>query len=146
MRRFITKPIRFTTAGQTLIEVVIAMGISVLILVTLVSGVTVSLRNIQFANNKAQATKYAQEAFEAVRTIRDRDWELITNGEHGLVWNETETQWDFAEGSDATGQLRRVVTITDGGTSNSKNVTVVVSWREGSEIKNVTLYTVVVKL
>ncbi len=122
------------------------MGISVLILVTLVSGVTVSLRNIQFANSKAQATKYAQEALEAVRSIRDRDWDLITDGEHGLMWSDAQAQWDFAQSSDTIGQLSRVVIITDGGTPDSKRVMVVVSWREGSEIKNVTLYTMVVKL
>ncbi len=146
MRRINTKANVLPMAGQTLIEVVIAMGISVLILVTLVSGVTVSLRNIQFANNKAQATKYAQEAFEAVRSIRDRDWTLLIDGEHGLVWDEVGAQWNFAQSSDTSGQLSRVVTITDGGTPDSKRVEVVVSWREGSEIKNVTLYTVVAKL
>ena len=80
------KPHRWITAGQTLVETVIASGIAVMVLVTLVAGVTVSLRNVQFARNKAQATKYAQEASEAVRSIRDRDWNQFTNGDHGLQW------------------------------------------------------------
>lgn len=57
--------------GQSLVEVVVSMGIISMILVGLVSAITYSLANTQFARNKALATKYSQEAIEWYRSERD---------------------------------------------------------------------------
>ncbi len=59
--------------GQTLIEVLIALTVGVLILGALVIATIVSIRNAQFSQNQIQATKYAQEAVDLVRTIRNRN-------------------------------------------------------------------------
>jgi type II secretory pathway pseudopilin PulG len=60
--------------GQSLIEIVVAIGVIVLILVALISAVTTGLRNAEFARNKGQATKYAQQVIEWLRTQRDAGW------------------------------------------------------------------------
>lgn len=57
--------------GQSLVEVVMAVGIISLILVGLVSAISFSLSNTQYARNKALATKYSQEALEWFRSERD---------------------------------------------------------------------------
>ena len=65
---------KFST-GQSLIEVVIVLGITVVVVVALVIVVLTSLKNAKFAQNQARATKYAQEALEQIKAIRDRDEE-----------------------------------------------------------------------
>lgn len=59
-------------SGQTLIEVVVVMAVSVIVIGALVFATISSLRNSQFSKNQAQATKLAQEGIERVRTARDR--------------------------------------------------------------------------
>jgi hypothetical protein len=61
-------------SGQSLFEVVLAVDLVAVILVGLISAVTVGLANAQFSRNKAQATKYAQEAVEWLRSQRDGSW------------------------------------------------------------------------
>lgn len=63
--------------GQSLFEVVIAIGVAALILVAIVSLSTTSLRNATFAKNNAVATKFAQEGNEWIRQQRDVGWETL---------------------------------------------------------------------
>src|SRR5689334_17998405 len=58
--------------GQTLLELIVVMAVSVIITGALVFAIISSLRNAQFAKNQAQATKLAQEEIEKVRSLRDR--------------------------------------------------------------------------
>lgn len=60
-------------AGQTLIEVIVVVTVSVIVVGALVFATIASLRNASFSKNQAQATKLAQDGLEKVRTIRDRD-------------------------------------------------------------------------
>lgn len=60
-------------AGQSLIEVIVAMTVGILVVTALTFATIFSLRNASFAKNSAQATKFAQEGIERVRTLRDRD-------------------------------------------------------------------------
>jgi Tfp pilus assembly protein PilV len=61
--------------GQSLLEIVLVIGIASVVLVGLTKATTVSLRNAQFAKNKTLATKYAQETMEKIRAYRDQnDW------------------------------------------------------------------------
>jgi type II secretory pathway pseudopilin PulG len=64
---------RINQQGQTLIEVLIALTVGVLILGALVIATIVSIRNAQFSQNQLQATKFAQEGIDLVRTIRNRN-------------------------------------------------------------------------
>lgn len=60
-------------SGQTLLELVVVVAVSVMVVGALVFATIASIRNAQFAKNQAQATKLAQEAIEKVRTARDRN-------------------------------------------------------------------------
>lgn len=60
--------------GQTLFELVIAVGVAVLVVTGIVALVTLSLRNANFARDRAQATRYAQEALEWLRSERNNGW------------------------------------------------------------------------
>ena len=59
--------------GQSLFELVIAIGISALIIVVLVSLVGNALQNAVFAKNESLAGTYAQQATEWLRNQRDSD-------------------------------------------------------------------------
>ena len=63
-------------AGQTLLELIIVMAISVIIIGALVFATVSSLRNAQFSKNQAQATKLAQEGIEIVRSGRDMNKDI----------------------------------------------------------------------
>jgi len=60
--------------GQTLLEVLLAFGISILVLSSVAMGIVTSLNNIQYTKNQDLATTYAQEGLAAVRQKRDSGW------------------------------------------------------------------------
>src|SRR3990172_2560875 len=63
----------FGKSGQTLLEVVVTIGISSIIILSIVAlGITVQ-RNATFARTSTQASKLAEEGVELVRSIRDQE-------------------------------------------------------------------------
>lgn len=72
-------------SGQTLIEVVVALMVTVLIIVALLAATTVAVRNSQSAQNQALSTKYAQEGMEYLRALRDK-YPGQTNGQFFFVY------------------------------------------------------------
>lgn len=63
--------------GQTLIELIVVISVSVIVISALVFVTIASLRNAQFSRNQAQATKLSQEGIEKVRSARDRGGLII---------------------------------------------------------------------
>lgn len=63
--------------GQSLFEVILALALSTLIIVALVSLVTNSIKNATYSKNKTYATRYTQEATEWLRGQRDIDWDAF---------------------------------------------------------------------
>jgi fibronectin type III domain protein len=125
--------------GQSILEIIVAIGIITLVVPSIVvlylGAGSSNLRDTE----KLQADMYLQEAFEAVRSIRDNDFADLANGTHGL---SSAGGWSFSGSSDVIGQFARSVTVGEvrrdssctivasGGTvdSNSKKVTVAVDW------------------
>jgi Tfp pilus assembly protein PilV len=70
--RYIMNKKRFF--GQSLFEVIVAIGVAALILVGAISLSTTSVRNSTFSKNDAVATKYSQEGAEWLREQRDTIW------------------------------------------------------------------------
>jgi hypothetical protein len=64
--------------GQSLFEVVLALALSTLIIVALVSLVSNSIRNSTYSRNKTYATRHTQEATEWLRGERDGDWDVFS--------------------------------------------------------------------
>jgi Tfp pilus assembly protein PilV len=63
--------------GQSLFEVILALALSTLIIVALVSLVSNSISNASYSKNKTRATRYTQEATEWLRGQRDADWDAF---------------------------------------------------------------------
>ncbi|MDO8620793.1 MAG: hypothetical protein Q7R31_00700 [Candidatus Levybacteria bacterium] len=57
--------------GQTLIEVLVALGAAVAVLFGITVAVISSLNNAQFTQNQNLANKYASQGMEIVRQLRD---------------------------------------------------------------------------
>ena len=75
--------------GQSLFEVLFSIAIISIILIALVSLVAGSVRNSDFSQNNALATKYVQEASEWIRQYRDADWNEFktrSGGGSGSTW------------------------------------------------------------
>lgn len=75
--------------GQSLIEVLVALGIISVVITGVATIVTQSLSNTQFSKDQNTATKYAQEGLETVRSIRDRDYTAfaLLDGRYCLAKN-----------------------------------------------------------
>lgn len=58
--------------GQTMIEVVVAVGVAVMLCVSLITTSLVTQRTARSARNNTQATNLAQEYVEKMRIMRDR--------------------------------------------------------------------------
>jgi type II secretory pathway pseudopilin PulG len=63
--------------GYTLAEVIISILVSIMVIGALTFAMISSLRNAQLAKRQSQATKYAQEGLEKVRSIRDRGGSVV---------------------------------------------------------------------
>lgn len=82
--------------GQSLFELVVAIGIIGLILLALVSLSTLSVRNATTSRNQAEGARLGQEAIEWLRGERDKDWDdflaQVTTPNYkcleGLSWSQ----------------------------------------------------------
>ncbi|HUD18864.1 MAG TPA: type II secretion system protein [Patescibacteria group bacterium] len=64
--------------GQTLVEAIVVIGIVVLLSTGLIAGTTASLKAARVDREKTEAVKFAQEALETARSIRDNSWDTFT--------------------------------------------------------------------
>ena len=60
-------------AGQSLFEVVVAVGISALIITGIAAAALNSIQNSSYARDKNLATNYVQETMEWLRQVRDKE-------------------------------------------------------------------------
>lgn len=139
--------------GESLVEIIIAIGIVTLVITALISAVTVSMANVQYARNKAQATKYAQEAIEWLRSQRDDlSWTQFVSHASSGGTKYCFSSLDFTLPGVCTTQLisgtifARDVTLSDS-VVGQVQATVKVSWKQGitATPPNVTLDTYLTK-
>ena len=76
--------------GQSLVEVLIALVVVTILSSALIVAIITGLKNSQFAQKQTQATKYAQDAMDRIRPIRDRDGNVTfkgTTATFSALWN-----------------------------------------------------------
>jgi len=123
--------------GQSLVEVLVALGIFALMtsaaVLTFWGGQSLSFDSV----NAENAMDYAEEGITAVHNIRDRNWNELGDGDHGLVF--LNNQWYFASSTadDRDLFIRRanVQTVDE----NTKNITVTISWQTDQRPQKVEL-------
>ena len=89
-----------------------------------------SNRNIELLGKKERALLLAEEGIEATRNIRDQDFILLADGNHGLAI--TENKWQFSGSSDTTDIFTRSISISSID-STTKEITSIVSWPSTSD-------------
>jgi len=127
--------------GQSLVEILVALAIFSLTMTAafqlFFGGQSLSVDN----RNVALATDYAWEGMEALRNIRSRNWNELTDGSHSLVFQNNE--WMFASSSSSESQdlFTRTVTIGTGVSEDIKIATTTVTWQaeQGGRLQSVVL-------
>lgn len=77
-------------SGQTLIEVLVALGTAVIVISAIVVSVISSLNNLNFGKNQNLATQYAQEGMEIMRRQRNTTTTFNTlSGEYCMGSSKT---------------------------------------------------------
>lgn len=136
--------------GQSLIEVVVAVGIVAVAVVALVSAIIFTQKTARSANLQTQATKLAEESIEQIRVVRDRRgfsylvndscWKLvITDPADPTTWNFSNTAPNICPEIISLGNIAfsRSIKIEDGSNSRQKKVTITVSWQESGGVRSV---------
>jgi len=132
--------------GQSLIELIVALGMMSLLLVALLALVSLSVRNSRLAKNNNQALALAQSGVELMRAMRDFSFSGLS-GSARIDAYDLPQNWQVEDGlsvdcdSDSyqiNGVFSRCVTISSSLEAiDTVNVTVTVNWhwQEGGQVK-----------
>ena len=114
-------------SGSTLVEVIIAMMLFTMVAFPIITMVLGSHTGTLRSEDSLEATALAQEGIEAVRAIRDYDWDDVEVGIHGLT--STGGYWDLSAeiDEDLLDKYTRRIEITDI-SSYKKEIIVTVGW------------------
>lgn len=142
-------------SGQSLFEVVFALGVAAIVLVGIVALAASAVRNTSFSRNRSLATRYLQEAAEWLRKQRDTDWGNFFNNRSsggGTVWCLNQgplSSWPGSSGDCGGGTITGTI-FTREATLTRYNISptvvgvranVIVSWQDaqgGHEVRTVT--------
>ncbi|MCL4366052.1 hypothetical protein M1437_02390 [Patescibacteria group bacterium] len=158
--------------GQSLVEVIVAIVVSILVIQALVIVTILSIRNASFSKNSAQATKLAQGGIEQIRILRDRDGSGSVN--YGVSPNPTASKFsdlwgisfDCTTSNNCYFYLNSAGVLTGGNSTtfetippsfqrqfliedvvaNQKKITVIVRWTDQSGSHDSKLVTILGKL
>src|SRR3989338_4780927 len=98
--------------GQSLIELLLTIGLSAVLLPALITGLVSSREGKAQQQERIQAASLLRQTYEAVRSIRNRDWSNIEiNGTYHPVISGT--MWASASGSITTNGFTRSYSISD---------------------------------
>jgi hypothetical protein len=64
--------------GQTILEVVVALGAGIIVLSAMTIAVVTALNNASQATAESQATQFAQQGIEIVRSMRNTDYATLS--------------------------------------------------------------------
>ncbi len=125
--------------GQSLVEAIVAIGITILVVTGLVVLAIGAVRSATVSKNRSLAVQYAQEGTEALRSIRDRSFaELPVGGTNRLVW--TGSEWSTLAGTETLGLFTRSFTTTLVSAGKLK-VDLTVAWSDSAGAHTVDLTT-----
>ena len=137
--------------GQSLFEVVFAIGVSALIITGIVVLAGNAVSNSTFSKNKTLAGRFTQEAVEWLRGERDADWDGFYLNSSTSTWCLPSLDWNLAKigvcsANDtilSNANFKREVNFTQIDIGNVETK-VKVSWQDGSglhEVSTVTNFT-----
>ena len=138
---------KFAKKGYSVVEVLLAGALFAIVAGGVVTAIVYAQRTNESAFAREKALRIAEEGVQAVRSIRQRDYDLIVNSP-SIGLDYTNNQWNLiyfpSENDDVTADgFRRRLIVEDGPTNFSKNLTVTVDYRTGGERREVQLASVI---
>lgn len=110
---------RPATAGFGIIETLVAMGIFTIVASTAATTVLHSFSANRLGDQETEATLFAQEGIEAVRSIKNQGWNAFVssavahNCASGCGLDSLSGSWAFSSGSDTSETFTRTITISN---------------------------------
>lgn len=136
---------KISSRGQTLAEVVVAIGVVVLLVTGLVVGTSVTLKASQYGKARSQAVQYAQEAVEIARTLRDNGWTTFASygGVSPVFWCLDKSGVWTAMSDSCSANIDNFYTrqVTFTWADPRMKVDVLVSWTDGNKTYTVPIST-----
>ena len=126
--------------GQSLIEILFAIAIFTLGVVTIGYLIFESFSSLSYISDATKARLLAVEGVEVVRTLGESHFDRLVPGKYGL--SQSEGAWSLVASADTQGKYTRTITISSID-EDEADLTVVVSWQVGLQTKSVTLETYV---
>jgi len=117
-------PLLSTRSGFSIAEIVVSAGILAIATTAMISFLVFSHRSDNVFGDRLQALSLAEEGLEAIRSIRDEDYALLTDGSYGLGQS---TSWVTSGSNDTVGKFQRAVSISSVG-ADRKLVQSDISW------------------
>lgn len=115
--------------GQSLIELLLAIGLTAILLPALATGLITSREGKSQEGQRLQATALLKETEEATRSVWEKNWNTFAvNGTYYPVVNGS--AWSMSEGSESIQGFTREIVITDTEPidPSAKKVVSTVSW------------------
>jgi len=109
--------------GQLLIEIIITIALTSILLPAFITGFVASREGKGQTSNRLEATALLKEAEEAVRVIRENDWNNLTNGTFHPEIDISGTNWELAIDSENLNGFNREIVISDVNRDSSGNIT-----------------------
>jgi len=113
-----------------MIEIVVAIGILAISIPAAMSMLLASGRSSGEMLSELRAASLAEEGIQASISIRDRGWNNLTVGNHGLAVQASPLEWIFQGSSDASEGFSRTITVSQVDL-NTRKVTSSVNWASG---------------
>lgn len=132
------------SAGQSLVEIIVSLGMVALLVMGVVVATTTSLKNSQAGRLRSQAVQLAQEGIELTRVLRDKGWSDF-QALNGLWCLDKAGIWTLAQTNPCPINIDTVfsrgATFTWDGANERMSVLVVVAWTDASVARQTTIET-----
>lgn len=137
--------------GQSLVEVVVSIGIAVILAISLITTSLITQKSSRSARNNSQATKLVQQTLEQLRVLRDRKGFSVSTFPSAPTstcftllipdpfvpsnWSLQNNPGCVTESITNTIFSRKIEFLNDG--ADKRLITVTVSWDESGQTRSV---------
>lgn len=119
---------KYNNNGFSLIEILFSVAVFSLFITAFIGTFLYTQETVVFSGNRVRAMLFAMEGVDAVKNIRDRDFDNLEEGVHGISINNN--KWELFENEDLFDVFKRTVEISSIN-DDKKEVVVSVLWNEG---------------
>lgn len=114
----------------SVVEVLLAIAVLVLLVTAIVGAIIYGWQDTVLAGMRQRAAMLAEEGLEAVRSIRDENFDNLSDGQHGLAISSN--KWFFSGTHDITDIFTRQITVSTIDV-DTKQVISTVTWQQSPQ-------------